>query len=111
MAGNKATDGRHSRSALESPDIGAMTGGIILAEVRGKAFQAAGHVASCAGVAPVTRNSGTSIRGEHRSKRGNKKLTGAMHLAAFASLRKPASRTYYDRNAPRACTTTRPSWP
>ena len=79
------------------PRIGARTAGIILAEVCGKAFQTAAHLASYAGVAPVTRNSGTSIRGEHRSKRGNKKLKYALYLAAFASLRNPVSRTYYDR--------------
>lgn len=78
------------------PRIGARTAGI-LAEVCGKAFQTAAHLASYAGVAPVTRNSGTSIRGKHRSKRGNKMLKRALYLAAFASLRNPVSRTYYDR--------------
>jgi transposase len=61
------------------------------------AIQTAAHLASYAGIAPVTRRSGTSIRGEQRSKRGNKKLKSALYLAAFASLGNPVSRTYYDR--------------
>lgn len=60
------------------PGIGTRTAGIILAEVRGKSFQTAAHLSSYAGIAPVTRRSGTSIRGEHRSKRGNKKLKRAL---------------------------------
>ncbi|WP_344315750.1 transposase, partial [Actinoplanes couchii] len=50
-----------------------------------------------AGLAPVTRRSGTSIRGEHPPKGGNKQLKRAFFLAAFASLSHPPSRTYYDR--------------
>ncbi|MFE2554413.1 transposase, partial [Streptomyces sp. NPDC059355] len=49
------------------------------------------------GLAPVTRNSGSSIRGEHPSRRGNKQLKRAFYLAAFASLSQPESRAYYDR--------------
>ena len=51
-----------------------------------------------AGLAPVTRRSGSSIRGEHVSHGGNKRLKRAMFLSAFASLRTdPVSRTYYER--------------
>jgi transposase len=50
-----------------------------------------------AGLAPVTRRSGSSIRGEHPPKGGNKQLKRAFFLAAFAALADPASRTYYDR--------------
>jgi transposase len=46
----------------------------------------------------VTRRSGTSIRGERHSRRGNKVLKGALYLSAFAALRDPVSRAYYDRN-------------
>ena len=52
---------------------------------------------SYAGIAPVTRRSGTSIRGEHPRRRGNKKLKRALFLSAFAALHHPASRAYYDR--------------
>lgn len=56
-----------------------------------------GHLAAHAGLAPVTKRSGSSIRGEHPPKGGNKALKRAMFLSAFASLSDPASRTYYDK--------------
>ena len=56
----------------------------ILTEVVGKDFRDAGHLASYAGIAPVTRRSGTSIRGEHAAKGGNKRLKRALFLSAFA---------------------------
>jgi transposase len=61
------------------------------------AFPDAAHLASYAGLAPVTRSSGTSIRGEHAPRRGNRQLKRAMFLSAFAALHDPASRAYYDR--------------
>jgi transposase len=63
----------------------------------GTAFPTPGHLAAYAGLAPVTRRSGTSIRGEHPAKGGNKQLKRAFFLAAFASLSHPPSRAYYDR--------------
>ena len=63
----------------------------------GSAFPTAGHLAAYAGLAPVTRKSGSSIRGETRSQRGNHALKSALFLSAFASLGDPASRAYYDR--------------
>ena len=56
-----------------------------------------GHLAAYAGLAPMTRRSGTSIRGEHPPKGGNKRFKRAFFLAAFASLTHPPSRAYYDR--------------
>lgn len=48
-------------------------------------------------MAPVTRRSASSIRGEAPARGGNKQLKRAFFLAAFAALRDPASRAYYDR--------------
>ncbi|WP_440941491.1 IS110 family transposase [Kocuria salina] len=79
------------------PGVGVRTAARILTEVVGKDFQDAGHLASYAGIAPVTRRSGTSIRGEHAPKGGNKRLKRALFLSAFASLNHPPSRAYYDR--------------
>ena len=45
----------------------------------------------------LTRRSGTSIRGEHPSRGGNKHLKRALFLSAFAALHDPDSRAYYDR--------------
>ena len=45
----------------------------------------------------MTRQSGKSINGESKSRRGNHRLKNAMFLAAFASLRSPGSKAFYDR--------------
>ncbi|GFJ77322.1 insertion element IS110 uncharacterized 43.6 kDa protein [Phytohabitans houttuyneae] len=80
------------------PGIGVRTAARILLEVGdGSTFPTPGHLAAYAGLAPVTRRSGTSIRGEHPPKGGNKQLKRAFFLSAFAALADPASRTYYDR--------------
>ncbi|MEX5309167.1 IS110 family transposase [Kocuria sp. CPCC 205297] len=79
------------------PGIGVRTAARILTEVVGKDFADAGHLASYAGIAPVTRRSGTSIRGEHAPRGGNKRLKRALFLSAFASLHHAPSRAYYDR--------------
>lgn len=63
----------------------------------GAAFPTAAHLAAYAGLAPVTRRSGSSIKGETRSQRGNHALKSALFLSAFASLADPTSRAYYDR--------------
>ena len=48
-------------------------------------------------MAAVTRRSGSSIRGEHPPRGGNKHLKRALFLSALAALHDPTSRTYYDR--------------
>jgi transposase len=68
-----------------------------LAATAGHLAAYAGHLAAYAGLAPVTRRSGTSIKGESRSHRGNHALKSALFLSAFASLKDRASRAYYDR--------------
>ena len=50
-----------------------------------------------AGLAPVTRQSHSSVRGETQSRRGNHRLKNAMFLAAFASLQALASKEFSDR--------------
>jgi transposase len=80
------------------PGIGPRTGARILAEIGdGTRFANGSKLASYAGLAPVTRQSGTSLRGESKSRRGNHRLKNAMFLAAFASLRDPESKAFYDR--------------
>src|SRR5690625_6404757 len=80
------------------PCIGVRTGMKILSEMSdlGRS-ESAGHLAAYAGLAPRTQRSGTSIKGEHRQRAGNKRLKKAMFRAAFASLADPDSRAYYDR--------------
>ena len=80
------------------PGIGPRTGARILAEIGDRsAFRDGSKLAAYAGLAPVTRQSGTSLAGESRSRRGSHRLKNAMFLAAFASLRDPASKAFYDR--------------
>ena len=80
------------------PGIGVRTAAVFLAEPLSKTFDTGAQLASYAGLAPVTRRSGSSIRGEHVSHGGNKRLKRAMFLSAFASLRSdPVSRAYYQR--------------
>jgi transposase len=80
------------------PGVGVRTAARILLEIGDiSAFATPGHLAAYAGLAPVTRRSGSSIKGEHPPKGGNKALKRAMFLSAFASLSNPASRTYYDK--------------
>lgn len=80
------------------PGIGARTGSRILAEIGdGARFANGSKLASYAGLAPVTRQSGSSLNGETRSRRGNHRLKNALFLSAFASLRSPESRAFYDR--------------
>lgn len=80
------------------PGIGPRTGARILAEIGdGSRFASGSKLASYAGLAPVTRQSGSSLRSEAKSRRGNHRLKNAMFLAAFASLRSPESKAFYDR--------------
>jgi transposase len=60
------------------PGIGVRTAARILLEVGdGSSFTTPGHLAAYAGLAPVTRRSGSSIRGEHPARGGNKQLERA----------------------------------
>lgn len=80
------------------PGVGVRTAARILLEVGdATSFPTPGHLAAYAGLAPVTRRSGSSIRGEHPPRGGNKQLKRALFLSAFAALHDPASRAYYDR--------------
>ena len=89
-----------ARVLTSMPGVGVKIAARLLAEIGGDvpAFPTAGHLAAYAGLAPVTKRSGTSIRGEHVNRGGNKRLKNALFMAAFTSLRAdPASRAYYDR--------------
>jgi transposase len=80
------------------PGIGPRAGARILAEIGdGSAFVNGSKLAAYAGLAPVTRQSGTSLAGQTRSRRGNHRLKNAIFPAAFAALRDPAPRAFYDR--------------
>ena len=61
-------------------------------------FKSAAHLAAYAGIAPATGQSGTSIKGERPSRRGNKRLRNALWQSLFvASAKYPPSIAYYKR--------------
>lgn len=82
---------------LTMPGVGFRTAARIVVETSGRQFSTPGHLAAFAGLAPVTHRSGTSIRGERAPRRGNRRLKRALYLSAFAALKDPTSRAYYDR--------------
>lgn len=82
---------------LTMPGVGFRTAARIVVETSGRQFRTPGHLAAFAGLAPVTHRSGTSIRGERAPRRGNRRLKRALYLSAFAALKDPTSRAYYDR--------------
>lgn len=87
-----------SQVLMSMPGVGIRTAARVLLEVGdGSAFASAAHLAAYAGIAPVTHRSGSSIRGEHPARSGNRKLKRALFLSAFAALHDPTSRAYYDR--------------
>lgn len=86
-----------SQVLTSMPGVGIRTAARIVTEIAGKDFPTAGHLAAYCGLAPVSRRSGTSIRGEHQARGGNKRLKRILFLSAFAALADPVSRAYYDR--------------
>lgn len=80
------------------PGVGVRTAARMLATIGdASAFSTAAQLAAYAGLAPVTRQSGTSIKGERHNQRGHRALKTALYMSAFASLSDPTSRAYYDR--------------
>jgi hypothetical protein len=92
------------------PAVGVRTAARILTDVVGKNFPTAGHLASHAGLSPVTWRSGGFIRGDHASRRGNKALRRVLFLSAFASLKDRHAGPTTTGNATKASDTTRPWW-
>lgn len=82
------------------PGIAVRTASQILLAIFGDItrFKSAAHLAAYAGIAPVTRRSGTSIRGEHPARGGNKRLKNALWQTSFiAAFHDPESHAYYQR--------------
>lgn len=84
---------------ISMPGVGTKTAATILLAVGdASSFPSAGHLAAYAGIAPVTRRSGKSIRGEHPARSGNKQLKNALFRSAWvASTCDSESATYYQR--------------
>ena len=84
---------------ISMPGVGTKTAATILLVIgNASEFPTAGHLAAYAGIAPVTRRSGKSIRGEHPARSGNKQLKNALFRSAWvASNCDPESANYYQR--------------
>jgi transposase len=70
------------------PGVGVRTAARILTEVVGKDFKSAAHLASYAGIAPVTRQSRTSFKGDTASRAyyDKKRAEGKRHNQAVIAL-------------------------
>ena len=79
--------------------MGPVIAGIVLGEVEDVSrFRDRDHFAACNGTAPVEVSSGN--RKVHRlSRRGNRRVNHAVHMAAITQIRHPHSegRAYYDK--------------
>jgi hypothetical protein len=101
---------------LQLPAIGVRTAARILLQVGDAShFASATHLAAYAGIAPVNRSSGSSIKRGHPARTGNRKLKRAFFLAAFAALMclarrrcdvlyaMPRNKTHYRHPEPKTC--------
>jgi transposase len=92
------------------PGIGPRTGARILAEIGdGSAFANGSKLAAYTGLAPVTRQSGTSLAGESRSRRGNHRLKTPCSSPRSRPCATPRPRRSTTANAPKANAITPPS--
>lgn len=83
---------------ISMPGVGIKTAIAFVVHVDITCFDSASKLASYAGIAPRTYQSGTSIKGECAARAGNKALKNALFLSAFASIRSdPLAREYYDK--------------
>jgi transposase len=79
--------------------FGTRTGARTLAEIGDPhRFADGGRLAAYAGLTPIDRQSGTSIRGTSKNRAGNHRLKDAMFIAAFvASQHDPWAKAYYQK--------------
>jgi len=83
---------------MSMPGVGIKTAIAFIVHVEITCFDSASKLASYAGIAPRTHQSGTSIKGESKGRAGNRALKNALYLSAFASIRSDAlAREYYDK--------------
>ncbi len=91
-------------SRINMTGAGVRTAARLLTEVAAKHFETSGRLAAYVSLASMTRRSGSSMRGEHPSRRRNKILNRALFLSEFAALRDPLSRRRGRVDHTRECT-------
>ncbi|MEH0057962.1 IS110 family transposase [Auritidibacter ignavus] len=84
---------------ISMPGVGIKTAAtILLTAADFSSFPTPGHLATYAGIAPVTCRSETSIRGESPARSSNKQLNNALFRSAWVdSCHDPVSKAYYDK--------------
>jgi transposase len=87
-----------SEILLSLPGMGPRLGAELLVAIGDPSrFATAGHLAAYAGLVPVARDSGKRVGNHRRMSGGNKMLKRVFYQSAFASLRTPHSRGFYER--------------
>lgn len=93
VPGTRATEMVLPQRATLLTGIGVTTGARILLEVGDRSSSpTSGHLAAYPGLAPITRRSGLSIRGQHRCRAGNNNSSAPSH--GRVRLHDPASWAY-----------------
>lgn len=90
----------HSQARILTslPGMGPRLGAEFLVAVGSlSAFASPDKLAAYAGLAPVSRDSGKAQGRLRRARGGNRSLKHVFYQSAFASLKSPASRAFYDR--------------
>ncbi len=88
----------HATIVTSLPGMGPRLGAEFLVAVGDlSAFESADRLAAYAGLVPAARDSGKRTGNFRRMHGGNKMLKRVFYQAAFASLRTPESRAFYDR--------------
>jgi len=85
------------QALITMPGVGPHTAATLVTTVDITMFPGHEKLASYAGLAAKTTQSGTSIKSETAARAGNRALKNALFLSAFASLQHdPAARAFYD---------------
>lgn len=69
------------------PGVVVRTAAIIISLTSGKTFNSAATLATNTGLAPTTRQSGSSVKSERVSGSSNQRMKRALFFSAFASIR------------------------
>jgi transposase len=83
---------------LTMPGVGPHTAATLVTTINIQLFPDHEKLASYAGIAARTTQSGTSVKNDTAARAGNRTLKTALYLSAFAALRlDPKARTFYDQ--------------
>jgi transposase len=87
-------DNETAQNILSIPGFGIKTAAVVISEVDIDNFQTQAQFGSYSGLAPRTRQSGTSLNQTHASRGGNKRLKGILYQAASSTILRTDSWQY-----------------